>query len=144
MSHLSQLERDELANKLERSNRVVIAGLIIWMAIVVVDVFTGWMFDNRRVDLALLAACVAVVATLMLLRRVGKKLRLDAAPRRPDTRTSVATIATLGLSVATTVLIGYLFGGWTLAIVLTTLEIVLMGVSWAHAVRQKRHQKLQH
>ena len=61
---------------------------------------------------------------------------------RADTRTSVATFATLGVSVAATVLIGYLFGGWTLVIVLTTLDIVLIAVSWAHAVRHKRPPKL--
>lgn len=138
MQDPSPAERTQVAERFDRYARHVLLAIIPIALIAAVDLPTGWLIDDRRIDIALLAAVAMALWGAYSLRRLGSRLRTGEFARRPTRRSWVLSLTSMAATLALTAVIGYLIGGWVAAVVLPSATIVLMAVSAAIGIRRRR------
>lgn len=138
MQDPSPAERTQVAERFDRYARHVLLAIIPIALIAAVDLPTGWLIDDRRIDIALLAAVAMALWGAYSLRRLGSRLRAGEPARRPTRRSWVLSLTSMAATLALTAVIGYLIGGWVAAVVLPSATIVLMAVSAAIGIRRRR------
>jgi drug/metabolite transporter (DMT)-like permease len=122
----------------ERYGRRAWLGAVPLALIAVVDLATGDLTGDRRVDVALLAATAMVGYSTLSLRRLARRFREPEKPQRATAwmwiRGSVSLVAVF----AATAGLGYLIGGTVAAIVLPSASLVLMLISVGIGLRRRR------
>jgi hypothetical protein len=138
VAELSPAQRAENADKLEQSIRFVPVAVILGMVLVGVDLVTGAIFDDWRIDLLVLACCALGLWVFLSLRQIAGWVRTNQVPPRPGPGTWVSWTAGSALSVSITAGLGYLIGGLWLAVLLPAAEIVFIAILTARSVRRRR------
>jgi hypothetical protein len=134
----SPSERTKVADRLDRSARHLLLAIIPTALIPAVDLPTGWLTGDRRIDIALLAAVAMALWRAYSLRRLARRLRSGEVARRPTRRRWVLSLASMAPPLALSAGIGYLIGGWVPALVVPSATIVLMAGSAAIGIRRRR------
>ena len=132
------VDRREFADRLDRSTRYLVLAIIPIALIAVVDLTTGWLIDERRMDIALLAAVAMVLWGAYSFRRLAGRLRAGDFGRRPTRRKWVIELVETAVLLAVCAAIGYLIGGWVPAVVLPAAVIVVTAGSTAVGIRRRR------
>jgi hypothetical protein len=109
---VNQANRDKLAKKLNRYSRHAVLGVIPIALIAIIDLFTGSLTADRRIDYALLAAAPMGLWSAFWQRRFARRFRSGAFPERATPMLVVKAVASMGVSIAASVGMGYLIGGW--------------------------------
>jgi hypothetical protein len=134
----SQANRDKLAEKFNRYSRHAVLGVIPIALIAIVDLFTGSLTADRRIDYALLAAAAMGLWSAYSQRRLARRFRSGAFPQRATPMLVVKAVASTLLSLAVSAGMGYLIGGWVFAVVLPVAAIVLIAIAFIWGKRQRR------
>jgi hypothetical protein len=74
------LEREKAAIQFDKAARVSAFGVIFCATIAVIDLATGSLTNDRRLDAALLAIAVLSLSGVFQLRRLAKTFRSDDFP----------------------------------------------------------------
>jgi hypothetical protein len=127
-----------MADRFDRYTRRIVLAMIPIALIAVVDLPTGWLLDDRRLDIALVAALGMGLWGVYSLRRFATRLRADDLPARPTRRRWVGSFASLAASLALSAGLGYLIGGWLPAVLLPSATLILMAGSVAVGLRRRR------
>jgi hypothetical protein len=135
---LQAAEREKLARRFDKSARLAAIGLTPTLLVAVVDLATGALIDDRRLDLVLLASAGLGLSGAVSLRGFARRVRNDALPRESSpglwARTAISILASVGVSSA----IGYLVGGTVLAVAVPLALLLLSGVPVAIGLRRHR------
>jgi hypothetical protein len=127
-----------LADTLERSARLTVLVLLPVAVLVVVDLLSASVVDDRGIDLAMLIVVALGGWSAFSLHRIASRARAGELDR-PMTGFGWARFAAAWIVVAILmILAGYLAAGWWAAIALPTFTLVLTGVAVALGRRQKR------
>jgi hypothetical protein len=136
---LSPAERQKVVEA-ERRIRIVALGMILGLAIALVDLLTDSVLGDWRIDVVVLGGCAVGLWGLFMARHFLRKLLTDEAGRPPGPGMRFSTVAFLGLSLAVTAGFGYVLGGPKLAVVLPVAEVVFLGVLTAQGVRRRKQR----
>jgi hypothetical protein len=119
------------AARLERWSRHAIFGVVPISLLGASDLATGWLGNGWRLDTGLLGVCALMSWSAISTRRMR---------RVPQRLPSVRAVAVSGvISIAAAVGIGYLVGGWIVAIVLPAAAYgVAVALGFAIWWRQRR------
>jgi hypothetical protein len=135
------IEHAKLADLLDRSARQVVLAIIPIALIAVVDLSTGWLLDDRRMDIALLAITAMLIWSAYSFRRRAERLRSGDFGERPTRRKWLLELASLAALLAMCAGIGYLIGDWVPAIAFPAATIVLTAGAVAVGVRRGRRRR---
>jgi hypothetical protein len=136
------VDREQLAARFERYARLSAVGVLPIAVIAVVDLVTGSLTANRRIDVALLAAAAMGLLSAMSTRRLARRFRLNDVPQRPSRSLWLRSLASLALSIAFTGGVGYLLGGWGAAIALAAVTFALIGGATLVGLRRRRRLRI--
>src|SRR5437764_2011728 len=114
-----------LAAKLARYSRHAVLGVIPLAVIAAIDLITGSLTADRRIDYALLAATAMGLWSALAQRRLARRFRSGAFPQRPTPLLVVKAVASVVVSLAVSVGMGYLIGGWAFAVELPAAATAL-------------------
>jgi hypothetical protein len=131
-------EREATANRLDKAARHIVIGVIPLAVIAVVDLASGSLMDDKRLDLVVLAGMATGLWGAFSTRKMARRIRSGEPAERPSTARLVAAIASTFLSLAFPAVVGYLVGGWVAAVVLLSFMIVLTACSIAIGLRRRR------
>ena len=132
------IERTKFAGRLERDAGYLMLALIAIALIAIVDLSTGSLLDDRRMDVALLALTAMAFWGAHSLRRIAERLRSGDLARRPTRRQWALDLASIATLLAVCAGVGYLVGGWVAAVALPTATIVLTAAAAAVGLRRRR------
>jgi uncharacterized membrane protein len=131
-------ERENVANRLEKMVRhtpVLLAPLAL---VAVVDLVTGSVTGDSRIDVVLLLAAAAGLWSAYSTRRLAGRFRRDDFPQRATPLVWARAVISLAASFGFCAGVGYLIGGWVAAVVLPTAMTILIAVSFASGRRRRR------
>jgi hypothetical protein len=134
------VDREQIAARFDRYARLSAIGVLPIGLIAAIDLVTGSLIANRRMDIALLAAAGMGFCSAISTRRLARRFRRNDFPQRPTPSAWLRSLASLGLSIALTGGIGYLLGGWLVSVVLTAVTFVLVASSVAVGLRRRRRR----
>ena len=138
MDALPAARREKLSSQLERFARLLAVALLPTAVIALVDLATGFLLDDRLLDIGLLAAAAAGLWEAVWLRRFARGLRSGDLPRRSAPvrwgRNVTGIVALLAVNAG----IGYLLGGKVGGIALPLGTMLLVGVSAVIGRRMRR------
>jgi hypothetical protein len=106
--------------------------------IATIDVLTGSLTANRRIDYALLAAAAMGLSSAFWQRRFARRFRSGAFAQRATAMLVVKAVASVLVSLAVSVGMGYLIVGWVFAVVLPASATVLIAFAFIWGRRQRR------
>jgi hypothetical protein len=132
------IERSKFADRLDRSVRHLVLALIPIALIAVVDLSTGSLIDDRRIDIALLAATAMGLWGAYSLGRIAGRFRAGNVGWRNTRRQWVLQLASVAVLLGLCAGMGYLIGGWVPAVLLPAVTIVLTAGSAAVGIRRRR------
>jgi hypothetical protein len=132
------MERTKFADRLERDARYLMLALIPIALIAIVDLSTGSLLDDRRIDIALLAGTAMAVWGAHSHRRMAERLRSGGFAERPTRRQWVLQLASVAVLLGLCAGMGYLIGGWVPAVLLPAATIILTAGSAAVGIRRRR------
>jgi peptidoglycan/LPS O-acetylase OafA/YrhL len=140
---VSQASRNKFAERLNRYSRHAVLGVIPLALIAVIDLLTGSLTADRRIDYALLAAAAMGLWSAFAQRRLARRFRSGTFPQRATPMLVVKAVASVLLALALGVGMGYLIGGWVLAVVLPAAATVLIAfaVFWGRRQRRGRTER---
>lgn len=123
---------------MERYGRHIWLGIIPLALIAAVDLATGALTGDRRIDVALLAAAAMSVYSLVSQRRLARRLRDPDWPPRATPWMWVRGTASIAFSLAFCAGIGYLVGGVVAATLFVSGLVLLFLVIMVLARRKQR------
>jgi hypothetical protein len=132
------LEQEKLADRFDRYARHAVLGAIPIALIAVFDLATGSLTGDSRIDIALLGAAAMSFWSAFSLSRLGRRFRRGALPQRTGWMFWARSVAPIAASLGFSAGLGYLIGGWTLAVVLPSVTTALMGVAVGLGLRRRR------
>lgn len=138
-----QESRVEAAAKLERIAWVgtLVAG---WIALVgVIELVTGSLMDDRRFALAMLGCAALGAVGSFSTRRLASRLRRDERIVEASRGRIAGSVAAVAAALAVGAALGYLVGGWMLAVVIPTLTVMLVGTGIVLGVRRRKADRAQ-
>jgi hypothetical protein len=142
MDALPAARREKLASQLERFARHLPVALLPTAVIGLVDLATGFLLDDRLLDIGLLAAAVAGLWQAVRFRRFARGLRSDELPRRSAPvrwgRNVTGIVALLAVNAG----IGYLVAGTVGGIALSLGTMLLVGASAVLGLRMRRRLRM--
>jgi hypothetical protein len=112
--------------------------MIVFAAIAVADLATGFLLDDWRIDAALLAGCALGLWSFLEIRWLARKVRTNQVPRRLGTGRWSAIVAGCLLTLAFTAGMGYLTGGPRGAFLFLAGVIVLSSIGIVHGFRKRK------
>jgi len=116
----------------------MLLGVVPLALIAVVDLATGALTGDRRVDIGLLAAAALAGTSVISQRRLARRLRANDFPRRATTAQWVRAAASILVGLAFSAGVGYLIGGWIVAILLPAVTVLLTGFGVVRGLRKRR------
>jgi uncharacterized membrane-anchored protein len=134
-------ERAKSADQLLESVRFLRFVVPVMAGIALLDLLTGWITDSWRWDVALLLGAASGLFALVAMHRLAANVRADRVPRRSSPRQVI--LAALGslVSFGVTAVIGYLLGGFWLAVALVVIEALLAGIGLTLGVRRRKERR---
>jgi hypothetical protein len=137
----TSISQEKAVAQLEKLSRLapLVVVLLIPIAIVaVVDLVTGTPIEDRRLDIAMLVACAMGVQSIFVFRRLARRIREGNVSQLTGTRVVPRSVLSFAVSLAAVAGVGYLLGGWVVAITLPAVTIASGGVSVAVGYRRRR------
>ena len=131
-------DRELAADKLEKYGRRAILALVPLAVVAVVDFATGSLGGDRRGDVALLIVVALGLWAAYNTRRLARRFRSGALPERAKPAAWTRAAASVLVSLAFCVGVGYLLGGWTGAVLLSAVTTVLIGTAMGVGLRRRR------
>jgi hypothetical protein len=131
-------ERLKAAEQIERSTRFMLFGIAGIAFVAVIDLPTAWLTGDRRIDVALLASAAMALWGVYSMRRLAGRLRANQPPPRPSGINRVFSVAGMAAALALSAAIGYLLGGWIVAVLLPAASIIFMAAAAAVALGRRR------
>ena len=131
-------EREAVAARMDKAARLAAICVIPLALIAAVDLASGSLLDDKRIDLVLLAATAMALWGLFSIGGVTRRIRSGEPAERLSTAGWIAVVASCFLTLAFTAGVGFLLGGRLLAVVLVSFVIVLTGWSVARGKRRRR------
>ena len=132
-----QGERINIANRIERHTRYLVVAMGLTVVIASVDLITGWLTADRRFDIAILVAGAMGVGGIASLRQLAQQMR-EGLPPRPTKRSLMLSVSSVAAALVLTGVIGYLIGGWALAMILPSVTTLLVAASAAFGLWRAR------
>ncbi len=130
-------DRDELARRFEKYARHSALGVIPIAVLAAVDLWTGWLTGEWRVDVALLAASGMAPWSAFSFRMLARRFRAGELAHKPAPARWVGYIVSLFGVLGVSAGIGYLVGGWIVGLLLPSLTVVLIAASAAVGIRRR-------
>jgi hypothetical protein len=130
--------KPKLADRFDRSAHWLLLAVIPLALIALVDLPTGWLLDDRRMDSALLVFTAASLWCAHSWRRFAGRVRAGGVALRPTRRKWVLEFASVAALLAMGATMGYLIGGWAPAVAFPATTIVLTAAVVAVAMWQRR------
>ncbi len=135
---MSEARRDEVAAKLIGSIRPLIVVMTFLGALAVVDLFTGFLIDDRQFDALLLAGCALALWGFLEMRWVANRIRTNQVQRPLGVGRwflmITGTLLTLGFVAG----MGYVIGGPWSAVALLGAVIAVTAIGIVRGRRQRR------
>jgi hypothetical protein len=126
--------RARVADRLDRYARHFLWALVPLFLVALIDLPTGWLSRDRRIDVAVLVSSAMGLWAVHTIRRLSRRVR-DGTPWWPNWLLTVASVAvSLGASAG----LGYLLLGSVGVIVLPSVTIVLTLVTVALGLWRRR------
>lgn len=136
-------EREAVADRLEKAGRHTVFIVIPLAVIAAVDLATGSLTGERRIDLVLLAAAAMSLWANVSIRRTARRIRSGESFERPGAARWISLVASSSVTLAFAVGVGYLIGGWVGAVVLPAFVIVVTAGSVAIGMRRRRRMRVE-
>lgn len=116
---------------MEDAARITALGVALLAVIAVIDLATGSLVDDKRMDAGLLLACGLGLSGALGARRVARRFREGPLPPGMSVGQWLWFAASSAMTVAVTGVVGYLIGGWWIATgipaaVLATISVVVL------------------
>lgn len=135
---IRERERENVANRLEKMVRHTPVLLAPFALVAVVDLVTGSVTGDSRIDVALLVAAALGLWGAYSTRQLARRLRSGNLPERATPTAWIRAAASMLVSLAVCAGVGYLLGGWTGAVLLSAVTIALIGVALGVGIRRRR------
>jgi peptidoglycan/LPS O-acetylase OafA/YrhL len=125
------LRAREAGDRLEASARLTALAVVLLAALAVIDLATGSLVDEPRMDVGLLIACGLGLWGALGLLRIARRLRQGPMPPGMSAGQWVWFVGSSAVGLAVMIVVGYLFGGWWVAfgfpaaVLVTTAVVVL-------------------
>jgi hypothetical protein len=120
-------KRKEAADRLEYAARTTALTVPLFALLAVIDLATSSLVDDKRMDAGLLIACGLSLSAALGLRGVARRLRRGPLPPASVGRW-LWIAASWAVTLVAMVLVGYVFGGWWIAIGLPAALLATTGV----------------
>ena len=138
MTEPSPAERAEMADKIESPTKVMLALTIVFAALALVDLVSGFFFSDWRLDVLLLGGTALGFWGLVEMRWLASKIRTNQVPRRLGVGRWIDIVLGSLLSLAFVAGMGYLTGGPWSAVVFVAVVIVLISFGTVRGMRQRK------
>ncbi len=134
-------EREALAGLLDKSARHMVIVVLFLAAIAAVDLATGSLLADKRLDLVLLGGTALGLWGAYSIRGTARRIRAGEPSERPSAARWAALVASYAASLAFAAAVGYLIGGWVVAVVLVSVVIVLTAFTFVIGTRRGRRMR---
>jgi hypothetical protein len=137
-------KRQLAADKIERQLKWQLPMSLLLGSIVIAvgasDFISRWLNVSRRLDAVLIIGGLSALYSPIRMRRTARRLR--AIETQPATKTRAAkAVGSLLASFAMIFIVGYLLGGWLIAVLLTGPVLVLTAALMLRAWMQIRRRR---
>ncbi len=133
-----EAEREKLAKRFERHSRHTLFAIVPIGLIAVIDLATGSLTGDHNIDYGLLAITAMSLYSVFLLRRLAGRFRRNDFPQRATPMLWLKSIGSIVTSLAVSAGIGYLVGGWVLAVVIPMGAAVTITIAVVVGRRRRR------
>ena len=116
----------------------MLVAMLVFGALAVVDLLTGFLLDDWCFDVLILAGCAFGVWGFLELRWLAGRVRANQIPRQLSVVRWLGIVASSVLCVGLVAGIGYMVGGSWLAVVFVAPLIVLVSSAVVSGVRHRR------
>jgi hypothetical protein len=132
---------ERVAALLVKNERLSLGLGIFLVAVAVADLFTGSLIDNKRIDVALLALAAMIVSGVFSRRRLAARFRRGEMRGPATPRTYIRFGLKEAMSLVFVGAVGYLLGGWIVAIILPALALATGAVAVGIGLRRRRRRR---